>query len=386
MDIAIVVPCYKRADALETLCDCLVLAEYEGDRVSLIFSIDYAEGSAVPAFAERFKWPYGEKVVIKHDSNIGLRNNILYCGDLTQRYDAVIILEDDLEVMPAFYHFAKSAAVFYENDDRIAGISIYQYFLEEVSWGTFLPIYEGYDNYFIKWASSWGQLWTRNQWQSFRNWYNTHQDISNAAIPSKVKRWKESWKKYFIAYLNDTKRYFVFPYRSFVYNGNKGGGTHSVETETILTSSPLERAYKDSYSFALLDNVKYTYDSFFQLESQTICVDNVKYEVEFDTFGRKEYFHCPYVVTSRKCKKEDIIFSFDAGMLPIELNVIGLRKGKTLSLIKSDNIRNCKDVPYFSYGPIRKTIRNWRQLLPLGFISLKRDIKSYMKSKFSKWR
>lgn len=384
MDIAIVIPCYKRIDALETLCECLVRAKYDEDKVSLVFSIDFAEGSKVPAFAESFVWPYGEKVVVKHEKNIGLRNNILYCGDLTQRYDAVIILEDDLEVMPAFYHFAKSAAMFYDNDDRIAGISIYQYFLEEVSWGTFLPIYEGYDNYFIKWASSWGQLWTRKQWQAFRVWYNTYQDISLARIPSKVKRWRKSWKKYYIAYLNDTNRYFVFPNRSFVYNGNKGGGTHSVETETILTSSPLEMAYKDTYAFALLDNVGYTYDSFFQLEHRVICIDNVEYEVEFDTFGSKEYFHSPYVVTSRKCKKEDILFSFDAGMLPLELNVIGLRKGKVLSLIKSDSIRNCEDIPYYSYGPIRKTIRNWRQLLPLGFNYLKRDVKSFVKSKFSK--
>lgn len=384
MSIAIVIPCFKRVDALVELCNSLLKADYGEDSVSLVFSIDYIEGSKVPAFAESFIWPYGKKEVIRHKKNIGLRSNILYCGDLTQKYEAVIILEDDLEVMPAFYHFAKSAAVFYDNDDRIAGISIYQYFLEEVSWGTFLPIYEGYDNYFIKWASSWGQLWTRNQWRSFRNWYNTHRDISTANIPSKVKGWKESWKKYYIAYLNDTNRYFVFPYRSFVYNGNKGGGTHSIETETVLTSSPLEMTSRGSYVFALLDDVNYKYDSFFQLEPRIIIVDNVEYEIEFDMFGGKEFFHSPYVVTSRKCKKEDIILSFDAGMLPLELNVLGLRWGKTLSLIKSDSVKNCDGVPYFSYGPIRKSVRNWRQFLPLSFKSLNYDIKSFVKSKVSK--
>ena len=101
-------------------------------------------------------------------------------------------------------------------------------------------------------------------------------------------------------------------------------------------------------------------------------------------FGGKECFHSPYVVTSKKCKKEDVIYSFDAGMLPLELNVIRLRRGDTLSLIKREDIRNCEDVPCYSYGPLRKTMRNWRQFLPLSFNSLKRDIKSYVKSKFSK--
>lgn len=382
MDIAIVIPCFKRVDALVDLCDSLLKADYGGDRVSLVFSIDYAEGSAVPSFADGFSWPYGDKTVIRHEKNIGLRNNILSCGDLTEKYDAVIILEDDLEVMPAFYQFAKAAAIFYNNDDRIAGISIYQYFIEERSRNLFLPIDEGYDVYFVKWASSWGQLWTQNQWRHFRQWLKYHDDISSIEVPSKIKEWKKSWKKFFIAYLTDTNRYFVFPRSSYVYNGNKEGGIHSVNTNMVITSSPLVTYHKKKFLFARLDEVQYRYDAFFQLESRLVMIDNMEYQVDFDLFGNKEFFHSPFVITSRTCNKKDIIISYDAGMLPLELNVLYCKKGDIFHLIKSNTIDIKEAVPYYSYAPIRKTIRNWRQFLPLGFNSFFYEIKTLIKQRF----
>lgn len=384
MNIAIVIPCFKRVDSLKTLCDGLLKTDYGNDKVTLVFSIDYLEGSNVPEFADGFQWNFGEKVVIKHEKNIGLRNNILSCGDLTQKYDAVIILEDDLEVMPAFYQFAKEAAMYYENDDRIAGISIYQYFLEEMTVNQFIPIDNGSDVYFVKWASSWGQLWTRHQWTSFREWLQTHEDISEIDIPSTVKNWKRSWKKYYIAYLTDTNRYFVFPYRSFIYNGNKEGGTHSVLSSFVITSSPLLIHEKKSFSFVPLNSVKYKYDAFFQLESTVIELNGVQYKVDFDLFGHKERFHSPYVITSRKCKKESVIHSFDAGMLPLELNILYLKRGDVFSLVKVEDLDSNATIPYKSYAPLRKTIRNWKQLLPLGYKSLIADFKTSFNYRFKR--
>lgn len=379
MNIAIVIPCYKRIETLNTLCSDLLRADYGGDDVSLVFSIDYAVGSRVPDFAESFKWPYGEKIVIKHKKNIGLRANILSCGDLTQKYDAVIIIEDDLEVMPSFYQFAKKAAIFYENDDRIAGISIYQYFLEEMSLNYFCPIDNGSDIYFVKWASSWGQLWTNRQWSSFRTWLSSHEDISSIGIPSTVKGWSNSWKKYYIAYLTDTNRYFVFPNKSFVYNGNNDGGTHSVLTNFVISSTPLVTHKKSSFKFLPLESTKYKYDAFFQLESRVIEINSEEYEIDFDLFGHKECFLSPFVITSKRCKKDSIIYSFDAGMLPLELNIFNLRKGNVFFLVKVEDIVQKAEIPCVSYAPIRKTIRNWRQLLPLGFRSLINDIKTSFK-------
>ena len=51
----------------------------------MVFSIDYSGTSEVYQYADSFVWPYGSKRVIKHESNIGLRNNILFCGIVVQQ-------------------------------------------------------------------------------------------------------------------------------------------------------------------------------------------------------------------------------------------------------------------------------------------------------------
>ena len=360
MNIAIVLPCFKRVTTLNELCQTLLQASYDGDSVSLVFSIDFSGTNEVAKFAKAFEWPFGPKRVIEHETNIGLRNNIILCGDLTNEYDAVIILEDDLEVSSSFYKFAKDAAVFYDNDDRIGGVSIYQYYIEEISHTRFIPIYEGFDAYFVQWASSWGQLWTRKHWRSFKTWYENHQDISEINIPLKVRNWKKSWKKYYIAYLADTSRYFVFPFISHVYNGNKTGGVHTESDLVVSTSSPFDIVGCKEFRFPRLDDVRFTYDSYFQISPRNITVNRNYYRVEFDLFGHKEQIKEDYVITSRECKKNDVICSFGAGMLPLECNVLTQKAGNVFHLIPTEAFVSKNSVNLFSSIQIRKGVI-WKQ-------------------------
>lgn len=366
MNIAIIIPCFKRIQTLSELCQTLLAASYDGDSVSLVFSIDYSGTDAVAKFANAFEWPYGPKRVIEHKTNIGLRNNIISCGDLTNEYDAVIVIEDDLEVAPSFYRFAKGAAEFYDNDERIGGVSIYQYYVEEISHTHFLPIYEGYDAYFVQWASSWGQLWTRKQWQSFKAWYEVHQDISNIPIPLKVRNWKRSWKKYYIAYLADTNRYFVFPFVSQIYNGNKAGGIHTDTSLVVSTSSPFDIAGTKEFRFPDFDAIQYKYDSYFQINPRVVTIVDKSYKVEFDLFGHKEQIKEDYVITSRDCNNNDIIHSFDAGMIPLECNILTGKQGDVFHLIPRKAFHPQNKVQLIPSVRIRKSIV-WKQYLPFYF-------------------
>ena len=63
----------------------------------------------------------------------------------------------------------------------------------------FEVIDDGYDTYFMKVPSSWGQLWTATHWEGFRSWYDKGQQITeNDYLPDNVIAWPEtSWKKYF---------------------------------------------------------------------------------------------------------------------------------------------------------------------------------------------
>ena len=126
MKIAIVAVGYNRPDSMNDLLKSIVKADYDSDRVDLIVSIDKGERqSEVISVAEQISWSFGEKIIRAFSERQGLRNHIIQCGDLTEKYDAVVVLEDDLLVSRYFYSYVKQTLKFYQNDPNIAGISLY---------------------------------------------------------------------------------------------------------------------------------------------------------------------------------------------------------------------------------------------------------------------
>ena len=102
----IIVVAYNRPNSLQRLLNSLAQADYTGyDSITLIISIDYSNSPEVISAAKNFTWEFGHKEIIKHSENLGLKKHIIFCGDLTEQYQSVIILEDDLVVAPAFYNY-----------------------------------------------------------------------------------------------------------------------------------------------------------------------------------------------------------------------------------------------------------------------------------------
>ncbi|NMD70181.1 hypothetical protein HHO41_07745 [Bacillus sp. DNRA2] len=94
-NIAIVVVAYNRVNSLSRLLTSLKRANYFGLHTPLIISIDKSQNKDVAICANNFEWPFGEKHVIEHPNRLGLRNHVLFCGNLSRDYDAVVVLEDD---------------------------------------------------------------------------------------------------------------------------------------------------------------------------------------------------------------------------------------------------------------------------------------------------
>ena len=90
-NIAIVAVAYNRVSSLNRLLNSLLKANLT--EAPLIISIDKSDTNIVEEFADTFTWPYGEKTVIKHETNLGLRSHILSIGQLLNKYEAVIVLE-----------------------------------------------------------------------------------------------------------------------------------------------------------------------------------------------------------------------------------------------------------------------------------------------------
>ena len=146
--ITIVVVGYNRADAMERVLHSLSRAQYDYTDIRLVVSIDHSGNEAVVHTAEAFEWKYGEKEVIYRPERLGLRKHIISCGDMTEKYDTVMILEDDIYVSPDFYNYAMQTLEKYGDHPQIAGIALNtkRELLESVY--PFFPLRTGYDIYF----------------------------------------------------------------------------------------------------------------------------------------------------------------------------------------------------------------------------------------------
>ena len=106
MKIAICIITYNRLESLKRVLESINRG-YIDQEVTLIISIDKSDTSIIEDFADSYHWTFGDKRVIKHEKNLGLRKHVLSCGELTKEYDALIVLEDDIVVAESFFAYSR---------------------------------------------------------------------------------------------------------------------------------------------------------------------------------------------------------------------------------------------------------------------------------------
>jgi len=339
---AIVIIAFDRAVALSRLLTSLANAVYQGGKdIPLVISIDNGGSPDVEVVAGKFVWEHGSKRVIKHNRNLGLREHVLFCGDLSSEYGAVVVLEDDLFVSPYFYEYVNASISFFESSDRVCQISLYSPEINEFARRPFLPVKDGYDNYFIQSASSWGQIWTARYWQGFREWY--HQTakkkyIQWAGVPSMVKDWPESsWKKYFIKYMHERNMFSVYPGVSLTTNWGDDG--EHMKSAGVRFQVPLLLANK-RYRFCEIESSISQYDAFFEpcevlLKKLAPWCQNIQESIEADFYGLKQPcdINSEILVSVKNCS--DPTLSFGEQMHPPVSNVIFEVPGKDFAVGKA---------------------------------------------------
>lgn len=352
MDIPVVVAAYNRVTALERLLGSLLKARYDGP-VKLIISIDGGGPPDVVRVAERFAWPYGEKQIIVQQENLGLRKHILFCGGLSSRYDGIILLEDDLYVSPAYYQYAQKTAQYYREAPEISGIALYSPRFNECARLPFYPLDDGFDVFFMQVACSWGQLWLKRQWAEFALWYAENADralANDQALPYEIRQWPDSsWKKYFIKFMVDKDKYFVYPRHSFTTNFGDLGSHH---TGTLLYQVPLFYGEISRYNFIDYSNSHVKYDTFGEIlpsSLQLLCPKLNGIDFVVDLYGIKET-HCyvkEHVLTSKKCNYA--IASYGKYLKPIECNIFENIPGADLFLTTPDRISDLEETNFHIY-------------------------------------
>lgn len=338
MNIAIVVVAYDRSLALKRLLRSIEGASYdEFDDIPLIISIDGGGDPEVASVAQQFKWRFGEKKVYTHKTNLGLKAHVLNAGDIAADYDGIIMIEDDLMVSPLFYRYGSRALAAYQNNQEIAGISLYSYRYLDINGLVFFPSVGNADTFLIKFPSSCGQAWTTRQWQVFRRWLSSGRDDNSADLnlhlPKKASSWPAtSWKKSFARYLIDENKYIVYP--AFSLTTNMGNAGYHWRYSTLIFQVPLQFAARETQFADPAQAI--SYDQFFELEARSLSVmgysGDLPSGIEFDLYGEKPLFLIKdkLVVSSKTIKTPQR--SFGMQLLPHELNVLCEIPGQAFSL------------------------------------------------------
>jgi hypothetical protein len=334
VNLLITVIAYNRPKSLQRILNSISNGVYNSDVVDLAISIDYSGSKDCEYIANSFTWDNGNKRVILHEKNLGLRNHVLSVGNLVKDYDAIIMLEDDIVVSPSFFKYTMCVINHFKNEDEISGFSLYKYRHNENADDYFSIIDEGFDNFFMQVPSSWGQMWTKRQWINFIDWYENNDLLDEESLlPINVRRWPEtSWKKYFYKYLILKNKYIVYP--SVSYSSNIGDiGTHYSNTVNFLNTE-LSYNYKSEYNFIELRDSINIYDAYFELSPfKEFNIYGISFsEIDFDIYNTKIEAKTNKKYTASLAEIEGYKYKVPITLYPILLNLF-----IDLSIQKSEN-------------------------------------------------
>lgn len=380
----IVIAAYRRVAGLERLLNSIVKADFSLHiPPKIIISLDGGYAKGVVEVAERFlnSFTICDVEIVKREENIGLREHILWCGDTSDTYDGVIVLEDDLYLDPNFYSYSVKALNFYNNENRVCGISLYSQEYNEMAQLPFVALKDGSSAYFMQVPCSWGQVWSREHWRLFREWLELSSGLDLKTIkglPERVVSWSEkSWKKWFYAYMVLTQRYFIYPYSTYSTNFCDAGAQHASTRTTVFQvsmSNPFRKSEEFSF-FHFNEGVKY--DSYMEPEHdflyEVLGVDRNDLCIDlYSTKARREIVDYKYVLSSRSSNSP--IQRFQLSLKPHDLSVILPSDTGAVTFSLSDDIRFQKGTPDFLYYigfPITFRWRLYRFIASSMFIKFK---------------
>lgn len=328
---AVVAIGYNRVEPLRRLLNALENSFYDEYNVPLIISIDHGGGKEVLALAENATWTHGEKIVRTFDENQGLKKHLIQCGDLSMKYGAVIIFEDDILPSPVYYQYIMQALPFYEHNEKIIALSLYSQHWNGYANRIFEPIQNGFDVYASQVVCSWGECIIGNQWKYFKEWFAQNEDNLkfNSEVPSVVYSWDKSWCKYLMYYITSHDKYFITPYFSLATNFNDAG-THMNESACVF-QQPLLTGTRN-FILGQFDELIH-YDAFSEnIELKESLTEKYHKKICIDYFGtrdnRTEYDLC----LSSVLLPYKVIASYGLEMKPYELNILYNTEGNDIFL------------------------------------------------------
>lgn len=246
--IDVVVVTNDRPRSLHRLLSSIRRARYLADRPKLFVNMDQTADEATQDMLFDAQWPFGQLIVRRRVIHAGLLAAMVESWYPSGRDSYAVILEDDAEVSPLFYSWAKYCILLHRYGSahyraaarRLMGISLYQpkhlelrlegrqpfdahQVFEEMGIPSNMP-------YLSQIPCSWGAVYFPEHWREFHQFLSlrmaeTALDVAEPIIPDiRSNRWTKSWKRYLneLIYL----RGYTMLYPNF-------GGHHSLSTNHL---------------------------------------------------------------------------------------------------------------------------------------------------------
>lgn len=256
----------NRPESLRRLLDSITRSVFIDRDVPLHIAVDRNYDDETLRIVKSYEWNHGPKThSVRHTEGGGLIGAVVNSWTPQHENHHAILLEDDVEVSPYFYVWAKLAALIYKycprnSVDGLFGVSLYANQVDESK-----RIKEKIHPYKITHstpyvqplACSWGALYFADEWNAFLHYFrkrtrsNTQLAIFKRSNP--MNGWKGSWKKYFMEYAAIYNKVMLYP---ALPNGESFSTTHVEFGEHIssldkqkynkeMSSVPLERGSWD---------------------------------------------------------------------------------------------------------------------------------------------
>lgn len=115
----------------------------------------------VKQLAESIDW-CKQVVINTKDKNVGLANSLV--GGITEvlkKYEAIIVLEDDIKTSPFFVKYMIDALTIYKNDENVISISGFNFPFNDPTCSE--------ETFFLRGANCWGWATWRRGWKIYEN-------------------------------------------------------------------------------------------------------------------------------------------------------------------------------------------------------------------------
>ncbi len=323
---------YNRLDSQSRLLENLTKADYSGyNNVPLIISIDCSGDEGLYNYARIFEWPYGDKYVIIREERMGLKNHILACGDLTQYFKGVILLEDDLYLNKYFYHYVMHMMDVYGNCKKVACIGMYKNEMNGFCWLPSDGLTNGADVRACQTVCTSGEAFSSNMWNAFKKWYDkTEIDWDNLDVPEKEKQWGKAWSKFYDAYMVLNDKYTIYPNIALSTNFGDAGEHGLSSDESLRFQATLLYGKRDYQTLPFEELMKY--DSHGDSLNLFDVLGVSREDTCIDLYGNRDNKYNKRYYLSVNPKPYKVIKSFGLWLRPLELNIINGLSGNDIFL------------------------------------------------------